>query len=109
MKLISFYSCTLASETNEDRLPDVVNKVIQAFQLATAHGPLCQEPLQGVAVLLEDISIADAGTLGSTQSGKFTGEILKSVREAIRTGFLDWSPRLMMAMYNCEIQASGQC
>jgi ribosome assembly protein 1 len=28
------------------------------------------------------------------------------VRSAIHAGFLDWSPRLLLAMYTCEIQAS---
>jgi ribosome assembly protein 1 len=38
--------------------------------------------------------------------GRLTGEVLKTVRDAIRTGFLDWSPRILLAMYSCEIQAS---
>jgi ribosome assembly protein 1 len=68
-----------------------------------AQGPLCNEPVQGVAVFLEELSI-DAST--GEDFGRLTGEIIKAVRESIRAGFLDWSPRLMLAMYSCEIQAS---
>lgn len=82
-----------------------------AFQLATAQGPLCAEPIQGIAVVLEECSIIE-GSEGEERkaehSARLTGEVMKSVRESIRQGFLDWSPRLLMAMYSCEIQASTE-
>ena len=37
-----------------------------------------------------------------------TGSLISSVRDACRNGLLDWSPRLMLAMYFCEIQAAGK-
>jgi len=37
-----------------------------------------------------------------------TGSLISSVRDACRNGLLDWSPRLMLAMYTCDIQASGE-
>ena len=89
---------------------DIADKISYAFQLATAQGPLCQEPMQGVAVVLEEINThaeADAENIKES-SGRLTGEIIKTVRESIRQGFLDWSPRLLLAMYSCEIQASSK-
>jgi ribosome assembly protein 1 len=40
--------------------------------------------------------------------GRLTGEVIKSVQAGIKQGFLDWSPRLLLAMYSCEIQASSE-
>lgn len=37
-----------------------------------------------------------------------TGSLLSSVKDACRNGLLDWSPRLMLAMYTCDIQASSK-
>ncbi|RMZ76889.1 hypothetical protein DV738_g4741, partial [Chaetothyriales sp. CBS 135597] len=38
-------------------------------------------------------------------TGRLTGEVINSVRESIRAGFLDWgSARIMLAMYGCTIQ-----
>jgi len=37
-----------------------------------------------------------------------TGSVISSVKDACRNGLLDWSPRLMLAMYSCEIQASSK-
>ena len=81
-----------------------------AFQLATAQGPLCSEPLQGVAVFLEQFETTATSDETSTEtSGRLAGEVLRTVRDSIRQGFLDWSPRMLLAMYKCEIQASSKC
>ena len=90
---------------------DLSDKISYAFQLATAQGPLCNEPMQGVAVSLEDVSIAppaDEEISAKETLGRLTGEVIKTVRDSIRQGFLDWSPRLLLAMYSCEIQASSK-
>lgn len=36
-----------------------------------------------------------------------TGSVISAVKDACRNGLLDWSPRLMLAMYSCDIQASS--
>ena len=37
------------------------------------------------------------------------GALISSVRETCRAGMLDWSPRIKLAMYTCDIQASSGC
>lgn len=83
-------------------------KIAWAFQLATAQGPLCNEPVQGIAVFLEDVSVSvpSSEDAASDRMGRLTGEVIKTVRYSIHQGFLDWSPRILLAMYSCEIQAS---
>ncbi|KXX74191.1 Ribosome assembly protein 1 [Madurella mycetomatis] len=90
------------------------DKVTYGFQLATQHGPLCHEPVQGIAVLIEDVSVAspidEDESAASTRDrlGRLTGEVIKIVQQSIHKAFLDWSPRLMLAMYSCEIQAATE-
>ena len=87
------------------------HEISYAFQLATAQGPMCHEPMQGVAVFLEEITIANPSDEDSSVSekvGRSMGEIIKTVRDSIRQGFMDWSPRLLLAMYSVEIQASTE-
>lgn len=89
---------------------DFADKISYAFQLATAQGPMCHEPMQGVAVFLEQVTIsapAEDESSARETLGRLTGEVIKTVRDSIRQGFLDWSPRLLLAMYSCEIQASS--
>lgn len=90
---------------------DFSDKITYAFQLATSQGPLCDEPMQGVAVFLEDVSLnitEEEQSSSRDKLGRLTGEVIRTVRESIRQGFLEWSPRLMLAMYSCEIQASSK-
>ncbi|KAK9775640.1 putative Elongation factor Tu GTP binding domain-containing protein [Seiridium cardinale] len=86
------------------------DKITYAFQLATNQGPLCHEPVQGIAVIIEDVTITPTDEDASARDslGRLTGEVIKTVQNSIRQGFLDWSPRLMLAMYSCEIQASTE-
>jgi ribosome assembly protein 1 len=85
---------------------DLSNKIIYAFQLASLQGPLCNEPIQGVAVFLESVTLSDEAE--DLSSGRLTGDILRSVRSSIVTGFLDWSPRILLAMYSVEIQTNTE-
>ncbi|KAJ9193037.1 hypothetical protein DTO166G4_8207 [Paecilomyces variotii] len=85
---------------------DFSDKISYAFQLATGQGPLCHEPVQGIAVFLEDVSVNANGE--ELDVGRLTGEAIKAVRDLIWQGFLDWSPRILLAMYSCEIQASTE-
>lgn len=86
------------------------DKITYAFQLATNQGPLCHEPVQGIAVIIEDITVnsSEEDVSARDSLGRLTGEVIKTVQYSIRQGFLDWSPRLMLAMYSCEIQASSK-
>lgn len=40
--------------------------------------------------------------------GLIQGQVISGMKEACRQGFLDWSPRLYLAIYTCDIQASGK-
>ncbi|OKL58122.1 hypothetical protein UA08_06580 [Talaromyces atroroseus] len=86
---------------------DLSDKIVYAFQLATGQGPLCQEPVQGIAVMLEDVTL-HVEDEDAIDFGRLTGEAIRIVRESVSQGFLDWSPRILLAMYSCEIQASTE-
>lgn len=85
--------------------------LMTGFQLATQHGPLAGEPLEGVVVTIElaESKVSEQETGG--QSGfksNVSGRLISATREHVQQGFLDWSPRLLLAMYQCEIQATTE-
>ncbi|KAK5997577.1 Ribosome assembly protein 1 [Cladobotryum mycophilum] len=86
------------------------DKITYAFQLGTAQGPLCNEPMRGVAVFIEDVSLNLSEDDGSARDklSRLTGEIIRTFQSTLRSAFLDWSPRLMLAMYTVEIQTSTE-
>ena len=87
---------------------DFEDKISHAFQLATQQGPLCNEPVQGIACFVEETTVlADKEEeLQVARTRNF--ELITAVTNAIRQGFVDWSPRLLLAMYSCDIQASSK-
>ncbi|KAK6439920.1 Cytoplasmic GTPase/eEF2-like protein (ribosomal biogenesis) [Oleoguttula sp. CCFEE 5521] len=102
-----FHDQSNDATTGTSPLHPLLSKLTHAFQLFTSSGPLCSEPTQGIAVLLESIT-TDQTLLSSHSAGAQTGEILRSTRTALKSAFLDWSPRILLAMYACEIQASAE-
>lgn len=46
--------------------------------------------------------------VGRGKSSAVVGALISSVRDSCRAGMLDWSPRIKLAMYTCDIQASSQ-
>ncbi|BEJ14863.1 hypothetical protein CspHIS471_0406300 [Cutaneotrichosporon sp. HIS471] len=97
-----------AQESEADiarRLRDFDTSIEAGFQLATFQGPLCAEPVVGMAWILEQL------TYTPTESGRgaaVVGALISGVRDAARAGMLDWSPRVKLAMYTCDIQASTE-
>ncbi|UNI16406.1 Cytoplasmic GTPase/eEF2-like protein (ribosomal bioproteinsis) [Purpureocillium takamizusanense] len=102
---------TTAPRAGESLHPcHLADKITYAFQLATAQGPLCHEPMQGVAIFVEEVALhlSEDDSSARDKLGRLTGEVIKSMQSSVRAGFLDWSPRLMLAMYTVEIQASTE-
>ena len=62
-------------------------------------------------MFLEEVSVSlstEDESSARDKLGRLTGEVIKSMQQGIKQGFLDWSPRLLLAMYSCEIQASSK-
>jgi ribosome assembly protein 1 len=111
-------------------LKDFESSIETGFQLATFQGPLCSEPVVGMAWTVESIEYHrcegedEAGTYrarpiaqihkmgkradkaGRGRPSAVVGALISSVRDSCRQGLLDWSPRIKLAMYTCDIQAS---
>ncbi|KAK8537972.1 hypothetical protein V6N12_044111 [Hibiscus sabdariffa] len=86
------------------------SSLMSGFQLATAAGPLCDEPMWGLAFLVEAYISPSTVQVGdsepnqlSEQYGLFTGQIMTAVKEACRGAVLQRKPRLVEAMYFCEL------
>ncbi|KAH3667748.1 hypothetical protein WICMUC_005280 [Wickerhamomyces mucosus] len=82
------------------------NSVINGFQLGVATGPLADEPVQGMSIIIEKFSENEAND--DDQVPNLFGRIITTTRSAIHQAFLDWSPRIMLATYTCDIQASAE-
>ncbi|OMO98297.1 hypothetical protein COLO4_14020 [Corchorus olitorius] len=86
------------------------SSVLSGFQLATGSGPLCDEPMWGLAFVIEAYispSVAQASesepNQQSEQYGLLPGQVMAAVKDACRAAVLQRKPRLVEAMYFCEL------
>ncbi|KAI4305573.1 hypothetical protein L6164_028934 [Bauhinia variegata] len=89
------------------------SSVISGFQLATSAGPLCDEPMWGLAFIIEAYISPSRGQYDesethqkSEQYGVFAGQVITAVKDACRAAVLQRKPRLVEAMYFCELNTS---
>ncbi|KAF8963981.1 Cytoplasmic GTPase/eEF2-like protein (ribosomal biogenesis) [Entomortierella lignicola] len=106
------------SNKNQDEedvitIQDLAESVHTGFQIATNGGPLCGEPMLGMAFFVKEIEILDkeqdnGASEGRSKMAVTSGQVITTMRDACRLGFLEWSPRLMLAMYSCDIQTTAE-
>lgn len=94
----------LVKENEEATRFEFESNVLAGFQLAMHEGPLCSEPVQGTIVVLQKSYRPDTEEVLLNLAGR----ILKQTKQLIHKGFLLNAPRLFLAMYTCEIQASPE-
>ncbi|XP_043709784.1 elongation factor-like GTPase 1 [Telopea speciosissima] len=89
----------------------LASSVVSGFQLATAAGPLCDEPMWGLAFLVEAYIIPSGAESDESEPsthqqdlyGIFAGQVMTAVKDACRTAVLQKKPRVVEAMYFCEL------
>jgi len=113
----------------------VESGVASGFQMASAAGPLCNEPLWGCVFEVEarihvtsgdtggtplpgEISIAKDASHNSVAAralslqedvyGPFSGQVSSAVRQALRGAVLETGPRLVEAAFLCEVSTSSE-
>ncbi|KAK9830922.1 hypothetical protein WJX81_005694 [Elliptochloris bilobata] len=86
--------------------------IVAGFQLATAAGPLCDEPLWGVALEVEARLRCGADgalpPLAEEVYGPMSGQVTSVVRQAARRAVSAAGPRLVEAMLLCEVAAAAE-
>ncbi|CAL1401670.1 unnamed protein product [Linum trigynum] len=87
------------------------NSIVSGFQLATSAGPLCDEPMWGLGFVVEaHISPSteqpddpESKHQNLEQHGIFPGQVMATVKDACRAVVLQNKPRIVEAMYFCEL------
>ncbi|CAG4943869.1 unnamed protein product [Parnassius apollo] len=91
-------------EIKEDPRFEYESSFVNGFQLATLAGPLCEEPVMGVAFCVEEWTLERNYVEDTTHTfGPLSGQIMSAVKEACRRAFQVQPQRLMAAMYSCDI------
>ncbi len=91
-------------------LADYDSSVVNGFQLATLAGPICEEPMTGVAFFLDEFEVCDNVMEESSSEvyGPLSGQVVSSIKDGCRRAFESRSQRLMLAMYACTVQVKAE-
>lgn len=84
---------------------------VTGFQIATAAGPLCEEPMMGVCFIIQDWSLAPAPNNKQEQVpslGISSGHIISLSKDTLRKAFEQQCQRLVCAMYSCVINVVSE-
>ena len=105
-------------ESTISAIRSTVSGISTGFQLATASGPLCGEPLRGVLVSIDsrlrfatDTTTSPHTTTILTNEdvfGPFNGQVTATARQAIHKAILENGPRIVEAYFLCEISTSSE-
>lgn len=119
---------------HHEALSKLENSIVTGFQVASAAGPLCDEPVWGVAFVVEDVVFhdtkRDASTSGdgaessatsdaaapidasgddaSNQFGPLSGQVISTMRTICRVAFVKQPVRLVEAIYDCTVQCLAE-
>ena len=103
----NFWDIKQRSKGHGHKIADYDSSVIGGFQLATLQGPLCEEPMMGVAFIITSADFAE-DKAASDLYGPLSGQIISTVKEGCRKAFQRHPQRLMAAMYSCEIATKAE-
>lgn len=107
-------TATAATESNPLQVA-LESSFLSGFQLATLAGPLCDEPMMGVAFVATEWNVTGGPAKPSEENlsssevyGPLSGQVVSTVKECCRRAFQSRPQRLVAAMYSCDIQVKSE-
>lgn len=105
-----------ATTTSEDRRKrEVQNGLAAGFQYGVQSGPLTDEPMHGVAILVDSLSQGDAISSGGSEEGEKTGKSINvsglamgQMKEATRRAVLRGNARIMEGVLRADISVTSE-
>lgn len=111
--LVSYNAMLGSIVSGTDPKLEYADSIINGFLLSVDEGPLANEQVQGMCVILEDMHEMSEDEVAQIEDPhhqleepNLSGRLITTTRDSIHKSFLDWSPRIMWAMYSCDIQTS---
>ncbi|TDH71368.1 hypothetical protein CCR75_006594 [Bremia lactucae] len=97
--------------TQAEQLHKVENSIVTGFQMATSAGPLCDEPICGVAFIVETVdfhaTLSDDVETETSKYGPLSGQVISMMRTTCLLAFVKQPVRLVEAVYECTVQCQA--
>ena len=100
---------TLYNDNDGNILNSMAKSITTGFQLATASGPVCGEPMYGIAFVLTEIILEENSSLNENNVyGPISGQIIGTMKNACRSAMKEHSIRLVEPIYHCTLQCPAE-
>lgn len=103
-KFIVYYFQFLFKGSNT-KFRQLDRAIIAGFDLAMSQGPLCDEPMQGVGIIVEDWQSTpdpeehEAGAKATIQDPQIYGQLISAMKQSCKVALKKHPLRLVAAMY----------
>ncbi|KAI9025547.1 hypothetical protein DFJ74DRAFT_664700 [Hyaloraphidium curvatum] len=87
---------------------DFDGSINTGFQLSMLAGPLCSEAVVGVCIMVEEFKVENLDGEDPAKIAALSGQVISTMQLACKQAFLQWSPRLCLAMYAVDVQATAE-
>ena len=86
---------------------DAYHSLKTGFENAVNAGPLCKEPMSGIAFVMDAIEIdSEASAEAWNQFGPISGQLISAMMRGCHQAVLAHNPRLVEPMYLCQVQTN---
>ncbi|POM73551.1 Elongation factor Tu GTP-binding domain containing hypothetical protein [Phytophthora palmivora] len=115
-----FPSNSAAGIQNSDKVEKIKkleNSIVTGFQMASSAGPLCDEPVWGVAFIIEDVVFHESNSdedkleeekAEASKYGPLSGQVISTMRTTCLMSFVKQPVRLVEAVYECTVQCQAE-
>lgn len=90
-------------EKSTSRLRAFDQSLLAGFDLVMSCGPLCEEPMVGAGIVVEEWTVDDVDS-----DPTMAGALISAMKQTCKAALNKHSLRLVAAMYKCTVQTTGQ-
>ncbi|KAG6615387.1 putative elongation factor Tu GTP-binding domain-containing protein [Phytophthora cinnamomi] len=100
-----------------EQIRKLENSIVTGFQMASSAGPLCDEPVWGVAFIIEDVVFhekkkeedkSEEEKAEASKYGPLSGQVISIMRTTCLMAFVKQPVRLVEAVYECTVQCQAE-
>ncbi|RLN61863.1 hypothetical protein BBJ29_009414 [Phytophthora kernoviae] len=107
---------SVSNSEKADAIKKMENSIVTGFQMTSSAGPLCDEPVWGVAFIIEDVTFHEKESEENKEEeqaevskyGPLSGQVISIMRTTCLMSFVKQSVRLVEAVYECTVQCQAE-
>ncbi|KAG7379146.1 Elongation factor-like GTPase 1 [Phytophthora pseudosyringae] len=113
----SYPTAEVHDSEKTEQIRKLENSIVTGFQMTSSAGPLCDEPVWGVAFIIEDVvfhekkSEEDKSEEEKAEANKYgplSGQVISIMRTSCLMAFVKQPVRLVEAVYECTVQCQAE-